>query len=161
MKIRTVNTLDISSWLLLSKEYDRYVQETAINLTEWYEGNDTSISFDKYMKAKIDKGEAFMAVNENNDCCGIIAISKKNNNITFWGVSHGCDFELTGELLLSYALSQLNKSICIKISEVKSEAKQIQKAYALLNRFGFIYLCDTLENGITVSCLERAPDCPQ
>ena len=158
MKIKNVCISDIPKWILLSKEYDNYVRESVLDLTEWYEGSDTSVSFDSYMKSKIDKGEAFMAINESDDCCGIIAINKKTNNITFFGVSHKYDLESAGELLLRYALARLNTNINIRITELKSNAEQIRKAYNLLNRFGFVYLCDELENGVPVNCMERKAD---
>jgi len=155
LKIKKVCLSDIPNWVLLSNEYDKYVKETVSDLTEWYEGSNTALSFDNYMKSKISKNEAFMAIDEKNECCGIIAISKKNNNITFFGVSHKHDFYSTGEYLLDYALSQLNQNISIKINELKSNAEQIQKTYALLNKYKFVYLCDVLENGVVVNCMER------
>ena len=158
MIIKNVCFSDISDWILLSKEYDKYVQETVSNLTEWYNGSDASISFDNYMKSKIRQNEAFMAANENGICCGIIAISKRSNNITFFGVSHKYDLYSTGELLLDYALSQLNTNISIRINEIKSNAEQIQKVYTILNKFDFVYLCDELENGVPVNCMERKAD---
>ena len=157
LKIRSVCFPDIPAWILLSKEYDNYVLEIVPDLIEWYEGSNTLISFDKYMQTKINQKEAYMAINENDNCCGIIALSKTNNRITFFGVSHKYDFYLIGELLLAYALSQLNVNSNITINIIKSNAEQIQKEYTLLNKFNFIYLFDDIENGVPVKVMELNP----
>jgi hypothetical protein len=158
MKIKIVNNSDIPSWIFLSKEYDKYVKEIVPDLTEWYEGNGTtSFSFDEYMRRKIDKNEAFMAINENDNCCGIIAISKTNNNITFFAISHKYDFITTGKLLFDYALSQLDANKNIKINEIKSDSEQMQKQYKLLSEYGFTYSHDDLENGVPVICMTKTP----
>lgn len=157
MKIKSVCLSDIPTWILLSKEYDCYVQEIVSDLTEWYDGSDTSLSFDKYMESKINQGEAFMAINESDDCCGIIAFSKTNNRITFFAVSHKYDFYSIGELLFDCVLSQLNKNTNIKINVIKSNAEQVQNERTLLSKYGFIYSSDDFENGVPVSCMERSP----
>ena len=155
MKIKMMCLSDIPAWVLLSKEYDRYVQEIVSDLTEWYEGNESSLPFDKYMESKINKSEAQMVINENGDCCGAIAVSKASNNITFFAISHMLDFEQTGNLLLDCALSTLNSKANIKTNLIKSNAEHIQKQLALLNKYGFVYSHDDLENGVPVSCLEK------
>ena len=88
MKIRLVNHNDIPKWWALSREYDCYVKEIVSDLTEWYDGNDTSPAFDAYIQSKIKKSEAFIAVDALDNCLGIIAVSVNNNRITFFGISH-------------------------------------------------------------------------
>ena len=155
MRIKTMCLSDIPNWVLLSREHDSYVKELVPDLTEWYEGNETSMSYDDYMKAKISKNEAFMATGGSGACCGIAAISKNNNNITFFGVSHKCDFFEIGNLLLNHALPMLNPKSNIKTNIIRSTAEQIQKQYTLFNRHGFVFSHDDLENGVPVSCLVR------
>jgi len=157
MEIKTICLSDIPTWITLSKEYDKYVQKIVSDLTEWYEGNETSLSFEKYMKAKIDKNEAFMATDENEACCGAIAISKANNNITFFAISHKYDFYQVGNLLLEHALFVLNAETSIKTNIIKSNADQIQKQHTLFKKYGFVFLQDDLENGVPVSRIERRP----
>ena len=157
MQIKNVGFEDTSKWMLLSKEYDDYVREATLDLTEWYEGGNTSISFDDYMKAKISKNEAFMAVDKHGKCCGIIAISRKNNNITFFGTFHKYDTISVGDFLIRHALSELDANKSIKINELKSNSAQIQKNYALLDKFGFIYQSEVLENGVLVNCMVKNP----
>ena len=102
MVIKTVCFSDIPTWVLLSKEYDEYVREVVPDLTEWYGGNGaTSLSFDDYMKRKLDTGKT------------------------------------------------------IRLNELKSNANQIQKIYTLLNKFGFVYHSETLENGVPVNGMEK------
>ena len=104
MKIRLVNNTDISKWQELSHEYDCYVRELVPDLSKWYDGNDTSPAFGDYMNFKIIKQEAFMAVDTFDGCLGIIAISLRNNRITFFGVSHKSDFQSVGPALMKGVL---------------------------------------------------------
>ena len=157
MQIKNVSVEDTSKWVLLSKEYDNYVKEANPDLTEWYEGSDTSFSFDEYMGRRIHKNEAFMAVNELGECCGIVAISRENNNITFFGTFHKFDALSVGAFLIRYALSELDVNKSIKINELKSDSRQVQKNYALLDKFGFIYQGEVLENGVPVNCMVKNP----
>ena len=160
MKIKIISEADIQEWILLSKEYDGYVQEIASDLTEWYDGNDTSLSFDNYMKAKINKSEAFMAIDDNG-CCGIIAISKTNNRITFFAISHKHDFNLVGEFILNYAIMQLNINRGITINVIKSNVAQIQKEHLLLKKFNFQLSHDDFENGVPVNSFILNPLCTE
>jgi hypothetical protein len=155
MKIKTLSLSDIPTWILLSKEYDRYVQELVSNLTEWYEGNESAISFDNYMQAKISKHEAFMATEKSGGCFGIAAISKTNNNITFFGIAHNYNFYEVGSLLLAHALSMLNAMATIKTNIIKSDAEQIQKQRTLFEKYGFVFSHDDIENGVPVSCMKK------
>ena len=157
MQIKNVGFEDASKWMLLSKEYDDYVREVAPDLTEWYEGGDTSISFDDYREAKISKNEVFMAVDEWGECCGIIAISRRNNNITFFGTFHKYDVLSVGDFLIRHAISELDTNKSIRINELKSNVEQIQKIYTLLEKFGFIYQGGVLENGVPVNCMVKNP----
>ena len=158
VKIKVAGLSDISAWIALSKEYDKYVQEIVSDIAEWYEGNETSIPFKDYMKAKIHQNEAFMVVDGDDICCGIIAISKTNNRITFFAVSHRCDFTEVGKVLIDHALSELNISEYITTNIIKSNAEQIQKQCMLFNQYDFAFSLDSIENGVPVNCLKRNPN---
>ncbi|MCL2500226.1 MAG: ATP-binding protein [Defluviitaleaceae bacterium] len=160
MKIKNVTHDEIPQWESLSREYDGYVKELVPDLTLWYEGNETLPSFDVYMKRRIDNHEAFMATNDENDCLGIIAISKRNNNITFFAVSHKYDLDSVGGMLLQHGLAQLDKNTVVKINELDSNAEQITKVFALLDKFQFTYLHNEWEHGVPVKCLGRIPNKP-
>lgn len=155
MKVKVINTADIPAWISLSNEYDKYVRETVTDLSTWYNGDETAISFEKYMTAKINKNEAFMAIDNDNQCYGVIAISKGNNRITFFAVAHECDFNLVGDLLICHALKQLNCDDCITVNVIKSNAEHIQKEYVLLSKYNFEFSCEELENGVPVNCFCR------
>jgi len=157
MKMKNVEPSDIPVWTALSQEYDRYVKELVSDLTEWYEGNAESISYTDYMNAKIQKNEAFMATDKSSICCGIIAISKTNNRITFFAVSHHCDFTEAGKALLTHALSELRTNRDITVNIIKSDAEQIQKQYTLFRQYDFAFFTDGIENGVPVNCLKRSP----
>jgi len=150
MSIRLVNHSDIPKWLLLSQEYDCYVKELVQDLSEWYDGNDTSPAFGDYIKAKIAQQEAFMAVDTLNNCLGIIAISKKNNRVTFFAVSHNTDFYSVGKELLQYALDILDDSNPIFINEIASSSPHTQKHGKLYTSLGFECSFEALENGVPV-----------
>ena len=96
-----------------------------------------------------------MAIGEDDECRGIIAISIANNRITFFGISHEYDFYEVGDFLLAFALSKLNTEANITTSIVKSNAEPFQKEYALFSKYNFTFLYDDLENGVPVSCMER------
>ena len=157
MNIKNASISDVPTRVSLSKEYDKYVLQLVPTLAEWYDGNEVSTPFDAYMRAKIGKGEAFIAVDEDDNCCGIVAISKSNNAITFFAVSHKCAFERTGDSLLDCALSRLNPYKTTTANIIKSAAKHIEKQRALFHKYDFIFCADSVENGVPVSCLQRLP----
>ena len=156
MRIKTIDNSDIPVWVELSREYDRYILEIVPSLTEWYEGNgELSVSFDKYMESKIIKNEAFMVIGDDGGCCGIIAISVANSRITFFAISHKCDFMDAGDILLNHALSKMSVRSSITTNIVKSDAEPFQKQHALFKKYGFTFSHYGLENGVPVSCMER------
>ena len=157
MNIRLVNTADLPQWMALSREYDCYVRELVADLTEWYDGNETSPAFGDYMNSKIKKQEALMAVDTSNGCLGIIAISIKNNRITFFAVSHKSDFQSIGSALMKTALEKLDDSKPISINEIVSTSPQIQMFRDLFCDFGFVYSCDSTENGVPVNTFVKMP----
>jgi len=157
VKTRLVDNTDIPKWMALSQEYDCYVRELVTDLTEWYDGNETSIAFGDYMDSKINKQEAFMAVDATDGCLGIIAVSKSNNRITFFAVSHKADFQTAGHELLKYALKSIDNSKPISINQITSTSPHIQKHRDLYNDFGFYYSCDSVENGVPVNTFVKTP----
>ncbi len=157
MKIKIVINADIPKWLALSHEHDCYVKELVADLTEWYNGNDNSPSYDSYMQSKIDKKEAFMAVASDNDCMGIIAISKRSNRITFFAISHNADMQTIGYALINCALELLDNSKPIYINEIASISERIRSYKKLFLNNGFIYHCDSLENGVPVETFVKQP----
>ena len=158
IKIKPVTQEDIPIWIALSHEYDDYVRELVSDLTEWYEGNESDLAFTDYMNAKIQKHEAFMATDNNKKkCLGIIAFSRTYNRITFFGISHSQDYNLVGEILMSYALNQLNTKLEITINIIKSTSQYIERERKLIEKYGFIYISSELENGVPVDKMMKQP----
>ena len=151
MDIRLLTFDDIKKWIYLSSEYDCYVKELVHDLTEWYNGNENGPSFDFYMESKIKQKEAFMAIDDLNNCLGIIAISLKNNRITFFGISHNADINIVGNLLLKHSLNLLDKTRKIGINEIASKSNWINKLREIIINNGFIQKEDSLENGVPVN----------
>ena len=158
MTIRTVTEADIPSWQALSSENDQYVKESVPDLSEWYDGNDNSPAFTFYMQAKIAQKEAFMVVDCNDKCLGIIAISKKSNRITFFAVSHRSDFSVTADALFKYAFSLLDNSKAIYINEIMSSSVWIELHKKLYLDLGFVFSCDSVENGVPVKTYKKSPE---
>lgn len=151
-----VEVKDIPQWLKLSHEFDLYIKELVRSLSQWYNGNENDIEFSEYMNSKIAKKEAIMAVErDNTDCLGIIAFSRNNNRITFFGVSHKAHFESVSKLLIDYALSHLDTNKQITVNVIKSDAEMLYKERKVFSDYGFIYSNSELENGVPVDKLCR------
>ena len=157
MQIRTVTDSDIPQWLELSAEYDPYVKESVSDLSEWYGGNETSPAYDFYMRSKISQREAFMAVDNADNCLGIIAFSKKNNRITFFAVSHCADFPVVADALFCRAFGLLDISKPVFISEIISAADWMRLHHEFYRNLGFAFYSDTIENGVPVKTLVKLP----
>ncbi len=148
--IRAVAAKDMPQWLSLSREYDRYVEALQPGLVKWYEGGEDSPSFESYMNAKIRQGEAYMAVDGEEKCLGIIAFSTRNNRISFFAVSHAERFDDVGARLLEKALKLLRADSPIRITVVKTYLGHLEKQRDIIKRYCFKYERDDLENGIPV-----------
>lgn len=154
--LKVVETNNIPQWLMLSHEFDLYINELVGNLTQWYQGNEKDIAFLDYMNAKITKKEAIMAIdNTNTGCLGIIAFSKTYNRITFFAVSHNADFESVSKMLIDYALSQLDTYKQITVNVIKSDAEILCKERKVFSNYGFVLSNSELENGVPVDKLCR------
>ncbi|MBI9011575.1 MAG: GNAT family N-acetyltransferase [Clostridiales bacterium] len=147
--IKPVTKDDIGIWIDLSREYDEYIKELVSDLTHWYEGNETDIAFSDYMTAKIEKNEAFMAI-DDKECLGIVAFSKTYNRITFFTVAHNKEYESVGKILMDYAFNQLNTSLDISINVIKSTAEHVRRERAFIEKYGFEFTNEELENGVPV-----------
>jgi len=158
MEIKLVNNEDIPKWECLSLEHDKYVKELVSDITEWYEGNENSISFKKYMESKIKQKEAFMAVDYNGNCLGIIAFSNKNNNITFFGISNNVNIEIIGNKFFSYVFSLLDKNKSININLMNSKSEWINKYKEIIIKNGFVFCGNTVENGVPVNTFVKSPN---
>jgi hypothetical protein len=158
MEIRLLSFEDIEKWVNLSSEYDHYVKELVPDLTEWYKGNKEEPSFDFYMESKIKQKEAFMAIDDFDNCLGIVAISKKNNRITFFAISHSSDIDIVGNLLLKHVIKLLDKNKEITINLITSICDWIKKCKDIILENSFIQKEDSLENGVSVNTFGMKSD---
>lgn len=154
--IKPVTKGDIGIWMELSREYDEYIKEMVSGLTHWYEGNETDMAFTDYMNAKIEKKEAFMAI-DDKECLGIIAFSKTYNRITFFAVAHNKEFESVGDILMDHAFKQLDTSLDISINVIKSTAEHVRKEREFVKECGFVFSNEELENGVPVDKMIKQP----
>jgi hypothetical protein len=155
--LKFVGLNDIPQWLKLSHEYDVYIIELVGSLLQWYDGNENNIAFLDYMNSKIAKKEAIIAVGRaNTECQGIIAFSRNNNRITFFGVSHKAHFEFVSKLLIDYALSHLDMNKQISVNIIKSDAEMLFKVREIFSDYGFIYSNSEFENGVPVDKFNKS-----
>ena len=159
MNIRFVTKMDIPKWRKLSNEHDKYVLEIVSDLTEWYEGNGTDISqsFDFYMESKIKQNEAFISIDENDNCIGIVAFSYKRNYITFFGVSDNSIIKVIGNELLIHVLSLMDKEKPIFVNEINSKSDKIMQYVGLYIENGFKKNGNAIENGVPVDVYIKNP----
>ena len=155
MQVRIVTEADIQTWRALSSEYDCYAKESVADLSQWYGGGEHSPSFASYMQAKIAQREAFMAVDCAGNCLGIIAFSKKNNRISFFAVSHSADFNVAANALFDCAFEYLDNSQAVCINEIISSSEWIGFHEKFYLDTGFVFCCDSVENGVPVKTFAK------
>ncbi|MFT3950963.1 MAG: hypothetical protein QM689_03250 [Oscillospiraceae bacterium] len=154
--LRIVEVNDIPDWMNLSHEYDQYVEQIGGDLEIWYGGNDKDTSFSDYMTAKIVKHEAVMVTDDKNmQCFGVIAFSRKHNRITFFAISHTHDFETSGNLLIEYALSELDVSRKVIVNIMQCTDNHLSMQRKLFQAHGFQKCGSDFENGVPVDVYFR------
>ena len=139
MLVRWATIQDIPMWEALSREYDPYIAEIAVDFNKWYQG------YHEYMTRKIEQHEAILAVNRmSGDCNGVIAFSRSHNRITFFAVSPKADHARTAERLLCVTLRQLNsnRDITINLPESNSEPLSADRSFFENNGFEFVQNVD-------------------
>lgn len=153
MLIRQVTINEINAWLSLAHESDDIVTELIPDISVFYEG------FDDYMHDKISQNEAFMAEDRiSGKCLGITAFSKKNNRISYLGVSQDADFQIVANKLIDVALNQLDSAREISVNVLKSNSEIITRERDLYRSYGFVECDDSvLEVGIPACLMKNAP----
>ena len=153
MYTRLVTRNDIPVWLALAHESDPVIGELIPDTAVFYKG------FGEYMTARIKKNEAFMVLDSTSEqCVGIAAYSRKNNRITFLGVSGEADFKAVGGRMLETVLSKLDNGKEITANVTKSDDKLIQREYDLYKDYGFIEdKAEVIEAGIPVRLMKKSP----
>jgi hypothetical protein len=152
-QIRPLGIEELPLWLAFSHEYDRYIEALLPDVSRFYRG------FDRYMMQKIHQHEAFILEDHvhNHVCCGILAVSKSGNRITYFGIAEQADVEQVGQRLIQYALSQLDQSRDITVNVVKSDADIFVRVRVLFEAAGFVVQDGTvMEEGVPAYLLKRA-----
>jgi diadenosine tetraphosphate (Ap4A) HIT family hydrolase len=132
MLIRPATKADIPAWLALGHEKDLIVFQLTPDVNKFWDG------FKSWVERKIEGNEAFMAIDRiPNRCLGVIAFSKKHNQVTFISVIKEADFEKVGEKLLQVVLNQLGSHKAIIASVLQSDSSIVKKEKALYEKHGF------------------------
>ncbi|MDF2505443.1 GNAT family N-acetyltransferase [Clostridium sp.] len=148
--IHKLTLYDCRIWLNLAHESDKIVEMLIENIHTFYEG------FDSYMNAKIEKNEAYMAIDDNlKQCMGIVAFSKTNNRITFLGVFELFDFISVGSKLIDFALNQLDFSKPISANVLKGDIEPLLKERQLYEKFGFVEHDNSIFEASVPACMLR------
>jgi len=108
------------------------------------------------MEAKIKQNEAFMAVDESTrQCAGIIAFSKKNNRITFFGVSEASDLISVGSKLINKVLEQLDTSKDITANVLRGDIEPLLKEKKLYQQYGFVVYNNSIYEAGVPACMMK------
>lgn len=152
--IQKLSFEDCEIWLKLAHEADKIVGKLIQDINIFFEG------FDLYMNSKIQKSEAYMAINDNSkECMGIVAFSRTYNRITFLGVFEAFDFTAVGSKLVGFALKQLDCSKYITANVLKGDIEPLQKEKHLYETFGFIEDNNSIfEAGVPACMLRLEPN---
>ena len=121
--MRSMTLDDFQIWEKFAHDIsDNIVKKLVPDISIFYEG------FYSYMETKIKQNEVYMAVDKSTKlCAGIIAFSKKNNRITFFGVSEASDFESVGSKLIDIVLKQLDTSKDITVNVLRGDFEPLIK----------------------------------
>jgi len=151
--IRSMTLDDLQIWEKFAHNIsDNVVKRLIPDISIFYEG------FDSYMDAKIKQNEAYIAIDEfTEQCAGIIAFSKKNNRITFFGVSEDFDFESIGSNLIDIALEKLDISSDITVNVLRGDFEPLLKEKRLYERYGFIEYDNTIYEAGVPACMMKLP----
>lgn len=149
MKIKIGSKEIIPQWIELAREVEPIFQDSMAE----------NEKFRNFMRSKIEKKEAIIAIDENNTntLMGLITISRKNNRISWLAV-----FELyrnygVGSALLEYALNELNKKKEISVITFDENYIEGFAARRLYEKFNFKDCESIVEHGQTRSLMKRFP----
>jgi len=153
MYTRLVTKDDMPVWLALAHEGDHIIGELIPDMAVFYKG------FGEYMTAKMKKNEAFMVVDGNPErCVGIAAFSRKNNRISFLGVTREADFQAIGGKLLGTLLGKMDITREITVNVIKSDNEFIKRERELYTEYGFIEAeAEVIEAGVPARLMKKPP----
>lgn len=136
MLIRYAIQSDTSSWINLAEDVAPIFR--APNMA-------SDPDFIEYMKSKISKNEALIAIDmATSSCMGIIGFSRTHNRITWFGVFTMHRSKGVGSKLLRTALDELDRTKEITVETYREDYEAGRAARAVYKKFGFVDKDDTL-----------------
>ncbi len=150
MLVRYATEQDISSWLLLAKHGSPILSAT--NMT-------SDPEFSNFMVSKIIQKEALIAVDMiSNSCLGVIACSKEDNAISWFGMYDMYSGSGIGSHLMEGALDLLDRSKDITVQSYIEDFEPGTSNRNLYKKFGFVdrgdSLTDSIGNAMTTMMLK-------
>ncbi len=135
MLIRYATEQDISSWLLLARHGSPILSATSMT---------SDPAFSNFMVSKIVQKEALIAVDMISNCClGVIACSKSDNAIAWFGMYDMYKSSGIGSSLMEIALDLLDSSRDITVHAYTEGFEPGESDRSLFIKFGFIDRGDT------------------
>jgi len=136
MLIRYATIDDIPAWVMLAKHISPIFRSPNMS---------TDTEFLDYIHSKVNKNEAFIAVDiKTGNCKGIIGFSKTHNRITWFGVYEMYRKSGIGSHLLESALNELDRTKDITVETFREGYDLGEPARHLYLKFGFIDLDTSL-----------------
>ena len=136
MLVRYATEQDISSWLLLARHGSPIMSAT--NMT-------SDPEFSNFMVSKIVQKQALIAVDMiSNSCLGVIACSKEDNAISWFGIYDMYSGSGIGSHLMESALDLLDRSKDITVQSYIEAFEPGASNRALYKKFGFVDRGDTM-----------------
>ena len=150
MKIKIGTKEVIPQWIELAREVEPIFQGSMADNED----------FKSFMKNKIEKREAIVAIDENNsnELMGLITISHNKNSISWFAVFEIYRNQGVGSVLLEYGLNELNDKK--EISVITFDENYI-KGFAsrrIYEKFGFEDYESIIEHGHPRTLMKRLPE---
>ena len=140
MLVRYATEQDISSWLLLAKHGSPILSAT--NMT-------SDPEFSNFMVSKIVQKEALIAVDMiSNSCLGVIACSKEDNAISWFGMYDMYSGSGIGSHLMESALDLLDRSKDITVQSYTEDFEPGASNRNLFKKFSFVDRGDSMTDDI-------------
>jgi ADP-ribose pyrophosphatase YjhB (NUDIX family)/ribosomal protein S18 acetylase RimI-like enzyme len=140
MLLRYATEQDISSWLLLAKHGSPILSATSMT---------SDPEFSNFMVSKIVQKEALIAVDMiSNSCLGVIACSKEDNAISWFGMYDMYSSSGIGSHLLDSALDLLDRSKAITVQAYAENFEPGESNRNLYKKFGFVDSGDAMTDAI-------------
>ncbi len=149
MLIKALSSDYIPQWLDLAREMEPIFQGIMVNDTK----------FQDFMKRKIEEKEVFMVLDRMNPLVvmGIIAFSKKNNHVAWFGVFEKYRKKGVGSKLLECAINQLDNTKEIEVITFRDDQPYALPAKNIYKKYGFKEIDNSMFHNNQPRCLMKRP----